>query len=270
MARILLALIALLATSFLANAQVPTTVPFDMGNDGTGPKQPPASQPRQPSAPSQPAEETLPFFRYIIPADEMRIEGENVDRSWSVYLTEEQANSPARLNVAFQNSIFIAPEFSNFTISINNVKVAVPELSASERPADLRYQVPEGVLKPGYNLVSFDFEQRHRTDCGLESIYDLWTDIDQERTFLLFSDPNAAMLSRLDDLRAVGVDDEGRTRFHIVAPALNQQITADPLLELSQGLALLADMPNTMFTYSKSAPAKFASGVLPVYVGTPA
>lgn len=267
-----LALVFLIPQLAAAQAQSGAPAPFSMGTDGSGPRPSADGQTTtvQQSAASQAASDVLPFFRYLIPADAMRIEGENVDRAWSIYLTEAQARSPAKLNIGFQNSIFVAPEYSTFTILINNIAIAEPKLSSSERQSDMRYDIPSGVLKPGFNLVSFDFEQRHRTDCSLESTYDLWTDIDQERTFLVFADADAAMFSVTDDIRAVGVDSMGRTQFHIVAPALGEQIAADPLVELAQGLALLADMPNTFFTYSKSAPEKFASGVLPVYVGTPA
>ncbi|TPW32457.1 cellulose biosynthesis cyclic di-GMP-binding regulatory protein BcsB [Martelella alba] len=262
-------LFALLMAPGLAAAQ--QAAPFSMGSDGSGP--PPSQQSQQGDGgvvDSLAAKATLPFFRYLVPEDEMRLEGEIVDDAWSIYLTDAQAKSAATLNVGYQNSIFIAPEFSEFTISINNVVIAKPPLSASESEADRRYDIPPGVLKPGYNLVSFKAKQRHRTDCSLDSTYDLWTQIDQERTFIMFSDASAALLSKTEDIRGVGVDATGRTQFHLVVPALDQPITANPLLELSQGLALLADMPNTYFTYSTSEPEKFASGVLPVYVGTPA
>ena len=272
MKRILL-VIGILASGMVA-AMAQTTqqrevAPFDMGSDGSGPA-PMAVDPQQPDAVVAETPEQLPFFRYIVPADSMRVEGENIDRAWSIYLTDAQANSPAKLNIGYQNSIFLAPEFSNLTVSINNIQIAQPPLNSSERVTDHRYEIPAGVLKPGYNLISFRLKQRHRTDCGLTSTYDLWTDIDPERTFLVFSDPDAALLSRTEDIRAVGVDDMGRTQFHIVAPGLSDPITADPLIELAQGLALLADMPNTYFTYSRGEPAMFKSGVLPVYVGTSA
>ncbi|TNB49209.1 cellulose biosynthesis cyclic di-GMP-binding regulatory protein BcsB [Martelella lutilitoris] len=276
MRRILLFVVFLLLGPVVAAAQTApgAAVPFDMGSDGSGPP-PQAVDPATPqpttATPATPqTTERLPFFRYVIPADEMRIEGENVERSWSMYLTEEQARSAAKFNIGYQNSIFVAPEYSRLTISFNNVEVATPPLSSSERKSDMRFDVPDGVLKPGYNIVSFKVKQRHRTDCDLESTYDLWTDIDPERTFLMFDNPDAGLMSTTDDIRAVGVDALGRTQFHIVAPGLSDTIAADPLLELAQGLALLADMPNTYFTYSKTEPVKFASGVLPVYVGTPA
>lgn len=269
---LLLAGASALQTQTAAAQGTPTTAPFDMGSDGTGPL------PRAPSAPATPASpatpvapeaEQLPFFRYIVPADQMRLEGENVEQAWSVYLTEAQAKSVTQFNIGYQNSIFVAPEYSRLSISFNNVEIAQPPLSSSERKSDLRFDVPAGVLKPGYNQFAINIKQRHRTDCGLDSTYDLWTDIDPERTFLMFGDPATAELSSIGDIRAIGVDAIGRTQFHIVAPGLADQIAADPLLELAQGLALLADMPNTYFTYSTSEPVKFASGVLPVYVGTP-
>ena len=264
----------LLAGMPLASAQTgaPSSVaPFSMGADGSGPLPRAPSAPQNPGnvEPVTPAVETLPFFRYIVPADQMRLEGENVERAWSVYLTEAQAKSVTHFNIGYQNSIFVAPEYSELKIAFNNVEIATPLLDSSERKSDLRFDVPEGVLKAGYNQFSIRIKQRHRTDCDLDSTYDLWTDIDPARTFLMFDDPATSELSTIADIRAIGVDAQGRTQFHIVAPALSDQIAADPQLELAQGLALLSDMPNTYFTYSKSEPVKFGSGVLPVYVDTP-
>ena len=279
MKRILLFLAFILAGIPLVSAQTTTppgssstAAPFDMGSDGSGPLPRAPSAPPTPASPAaapEPVAETVPFFRYIVPADQMRLEGENGERAWSVYLTEAQAKSASQFNIGYQNSIFIAPEYSKLSIAFNNVEIAAPPLDSSERKSDLRFEVPAGVLKPGYNQFSIKFKQRHRTDCDLDSTYDLWTDIDPERIFLIFGDAATAELSSIGDIRAVGVDAIGRTQFHIVAPGLADTIAGDPLLELAQGLALLSDMPNTYFTYSTSEPVKFASGVLPVYVGTP-
>ena len=51
--------------------------------------------------------------------------------------------------------------------------------AARAEPEDL----PPGVLKAGGNMVRFAANQRHRTDCTVESTFELWTDIDPKRTF---------------------------------------------------------------------------------------
>ena len=41
------------------------------------------------------------------------------ERSWAIYLTPEQAASPASLSLGYQSSIFVAPEASRLRVSIN-------------------------------------------------------------------------------------------------------------------------------------------------------
>lgn len=206
--------------------------------------------------------------RYLLPFGDMRLNGEIEQRSWSFYLTADQAGRTAKLHVAYQNSIFVAPETSKLTITINDVVVAAETIASAEQPAERVFEIPAGLLKAGGNMVRFGTSQRHRTDCTVESTYELWTDVDPSKTYLSFDGTNDRRLGTLDDLRAIGVDGKGNTRFRIIAPALDQLGATDTLMRLSQGLALLAGMPNQSFTFSRQADGEIQPGEVAVFIGT--
>ncbi|UIY29987.1 cellulose biosynthesis cyclic di-GMP-binding regulatory protein BcsB [Neorhizobium galegae] len=165
----------------------------------------PATPARQPAA--LPAE--LAGRHYLVPEKSLRLNGEADQRSWSIYLTPEQAAAPAKLNLGYQNSIVVAPEASELAVTINDVPVYANPIASPDQISDRVLDIPAGVLKAGINLIRFRADQRHRTDCTIRSTFELWTDIDPQRTFLTFGASGTNRLSRLDDIRAVGVNDKG-------------------------------------------------------------
>lgn len=277
MIRLLAALILCFLTTAAVVAQV---VPFDMRPGATDEAAPPASpapslpQPpavQRPVAPPQPAQPAAPTFRrFLVPASELILAGEQDRRRWSMSLTPEQAASPAVVQIAYQNAIVVAPEISTFSVVVNDVVVMKHQVNSSDNVREVRVEVPAGLLRPGSNVVSFESELRHRTDCTIESTYELWVDIDPARTFLEFANADVGNLRRIDDVASVGVDANGSTQFLIVAPAANVPANATSLLRLAEGLALLSNMPNQSFTITSSVPEQDNSaGRLVVFVGTP-
>ena len=231
--------------------------------------QPPSSPVPPKQQPSSAAAGTTDQTRrYLLPFSTMRLNGEIEQRSWSVYLTADQAGRTTKLHVTYQNSIFVAPETSKLTVTINDVVVAAETIASAEQPAERVFEIPAGLLKAGGNMVRFGANQRHRTDCTIESTYELWTDIDPARTYLSFDGANERRLGTLDDLRAIGVDGKGNTRYRIIAPALDQLGATDTLMRLSQGLALIGGMPNQSFTFRRQVEGDIQPGEVAVFIGT--
>ena len=233
------------------------------------PAPPPAAAPAAPQAAATAAPAARPR-RFLIPAEEFVLGGEVAERSWAIYLTPEQAASPASLSLGYQSSIFVAPEASRLRVSINGIEVMAERLRSPDDVTEVGAKVPANVLRPGINSVTMAASQRHRTDCTIQSTYDLWTDIDPALTFLAFDDPAAARPTRLDDLRAVGVNSEGRTGFNLVVPALDETTGTPLLVKLSEGLALLAGTPTQAFHIDRESAPKPEPGVQTVVVGTAA
>ncbi|AMD57314.1 cellulose synthase BcsB subunit [Agrobacterium tumefaciens] len=206
--------------------------------------------------------------RYILPYEKLSLSGEMDRRQWSIYLTPEQVNAAVSLNVGYQNAIVVAPESSNFQVSVNNVGLGAARIEAPDSQGNISLKIPPGVLQVGANVVSLGVQQRHRTDCTIQSTYDLWTDVDPANTFIGFNADVAGSFANIDDIQATGPDGKATTSIEIVAPALGNPAFADSLLRLSQALALRTQMPNQTVRFVTAPPVERKAGTLSVLVGT--
>jgi hypothetical protein len=236
----------------------------------------PAAPPRQLSTPTaQTVNQAAPPIpsgtsrRYVVPFPKLGLDGEYDRRSWSVYLTPEQAAAPATFNFTYQNAIVVAPEASKFNILINNRVIGEQPVGSPDGASTVSFSVPPRLLQPGANLLTIEAAHRHRTDCSVQSTYELWSDIDPSKTFLSFVGEEAAKLSSTDAIRAIGVDGSGQTTFNFVVPALEQPGTTKPLLRLAQGLSILSNMPNQNIAFTTDSVPPSSPGRLTVLVGTP-
>ncbi|MBY5788800.1 cellulose biosynthesis cyclic di-GMP-binding regulatory protein BcsB [Rhizobium leguminosarum] len=265
-----------------AAAPVPVTPPVSVipaPATSAAPVPPPVVAQPQPAAPArQPAAAANSVApprsgdvrRFVVPFSKLSLGGEYDRRSWSVYLTPEQAAAKASFTFAYQNSIVVAPEASALTVYLNNRPIGQQRVGSPDGPSTVTFEVPPGLLQPGANLVTFEADQRHRTDCSIQSTYELWSNIDPAGTYLSFAGRDAAQLSSADAIRAIGVDSAGKTEFDIVVPALEQPGTTKPLLRLAQGLSVLSSMPNQIFAFSIASLPAGGPGKLSVLVGTAA
>lgn len=251
-----------------ANALQAQQTPFDMA-----PERPPAETivpdlpeeaPAEP-APTQPAAE---FHRLLLPAGSLTLPGENAARSWALHLTAAQAASPARLHLAYRNAVVVAPEGSRLQVRLNEVTVLDIPVRSADGLTDIVAELPENLMRAGRNEVAVRVRHRHRTDCTIESTYELWTEIDAARTYLSFSDPAAGALSSFEDMRAIGADAQGRARISIVAPAMaHGDIRAD-IMRLVQAVALYMGLPNLEFTIDAAPSPTDHDATLRVLVGS--
>ena len=292
-ARLFAALLALLCLSVPAVAQ--SAAPFDMTPEGAAPgapgldampgRPPPPTAPSappfslgiapdaEPPAPSRPTVTTdasppSGFDRPIVPYDKLRLEGEIDERSWSVYLTAEQAADQAVLNIGYANAVVVAPETSQLRVFINDRLVVERPIAAPEGIGRISAPVPAGLLQPGANVLRFQAAARHRTDCSVASTYELWTEIKGGLTSLSFASPDSGRLRRINDMRAIGVDEHGATNIRIIAPGASDSSLAGPLLRLVQATALYLGTPNQTVTIADDASAAAGPGTLTIAFGT--
>ncbi|MET3650219.1 cellulose biosynthesis cyclic di-GMP-binding regulatory protein BcsB [Phyllobacterium ifriqiyense] len=280
MKRLLLTCFLATCTVNLANAQ---TLPFDMSPERPADKTaaPPAPAPvehPQPAAPvpvpalRQPSSalENLDrsMIRYVIPQETLSLTGESSEKSWGVFLTEDQAASAVSLTLTYQNSLVVAPETSSLTLAINNAKILNQPVQSSENQKTVTVTLPPGILRAGLNTFRLAANLRHRTDCTVQSTYELWTEVDPSQTFLTFSGEASRKFKTIDDIRAIGVDGKGRTSFNIVVPALDRMAATTPMLHLAEVLAVLANMPNQSVNISTTLPGEQMPGSLTVLLGT--
>ncbi|MFK3780718.1 cellulose biosynthesis cyclic di-GMP-binding regulatory protein BcsB [Agrobacterium sp. NPDC089420] len=237
------------------------------------PPAPPVTVPaRQEGAGPAPAQSSSPAAdsrrRYILPYEKLSLSGEMDRRQWGIYLTPEQVNAAVALNIGYQNAIVVAPESSNFQVSLNNVPLDAARIEAPDSEGNVSLKIPPGVLQVGANVVTLGVLQRHRTDCTIQSTYDLWTDVNPANTYISFNADVAGAFANIDDIQATGPDGKATTLIEIVAPGLGNPAFADSLLRLSQALALRTQMPNQTIRFVTAPSAERRAGTLTVLVGT--
>ena len=206
--------------------------------------------------------------RYLIPANQLTLNGEIDQKDWSLFLTAWQADNAKSLTLSYRNTVVIAPESSRLIVSVNDHIVIEEPLRSPANFTKLTVPLPEGLLRYGANSISVRVAQRHRTDCTIDSTYELVTTLNAQGSFLSF--PASERISDLEAIRAIGVDGNGDTHFEISSPSIKQSNAVQDLLSLSQGLALLAGMPNQDFTFNRDALPVSGPGRLGVLVGTAA
>jgi cellulose synthase operon protein B len=251
-----------------------TSVPFDMsGERGPVTEKTPVVEGGTPSTQTKQPEQkaVVPDTvtrRYIIPAKSLLLEGEAATHSFPVFLTPQQAASATMISLGYSNAVVVAPESSKLSVIVNDVAVGELPVQSAEGTRDIRFDLPAGVLRPGINRVTFNVVHRHRTDCTIRSTYDLWTAIDPARTFLTVPRDTSGRLLTTDDIAAIGLGPTGQTKFVMVVPEFGQPVATNALMRLSQGLALMAKMPNQTFDVVAALPATSGAGELTVLVGT--
>ncbi|HBF29682.1 cellulose biosynthesis cyclic di-GMP-binding regulatory protein BcsB [Rhizobium sp.] len=281
MKRTVLTLALLVTSSGLSIAQV---TPFNMAPEkpaGVTAPMPlptqiqPDAKPQSPvvvkDANSVSAESTISdrHRRNLLPFGNLSLTGETDSRRWVIYLTQKEASASESITIGYQNSILISPESSHLSLEVNGVMAGSAALDSPDNTdGRMTFKLHPGVLKPGENLLSLAVQQTHRTDCTIQSTYDLWTRLDPANTYLTFNSNVAGDLTSVGDIAAVGLDDKRVTSIEIVAPALDNPTRTEGLLRLSQALALRTNMPNEKITIQSDMPSVYRPGSLIVLFGT--
>ena len=261
-----------------ARPQRPAPFQVSPGAPSSPAAQPAQQTPPSPSPTAPPRAEVKPRVqttadtdarrRYILPFGKLSLSGEADRRTWTIYVTPEQASAATSITIGYQNSIVVAPEASTFSVELNGSVIGQVPVASADAVSDLVLPLPAGALQAGANVVRLATQQRHRTDCSIQSTYDLWTNIDPSRTYLTFNAPVGNRFSSIDDIPAVGLDATGATTIDIVAPALTNPSRSNMLLRLAQALALRVQMPNQTITFHSAMPTAPVAGTLTVLVGT--
>ena len=235
-------------------------VPFDMSPERPrveeGTPLPATPEPEGGDVEAQPPQEQAPADarRRLLPYGNLMLAGESASRSWAVYLTDAQASSAVRLHMGYRNAVVVAPESSRLRLVLNNTVIIDEAVRSADGFSSLEVEVPAGLLRAGRNELTATARHRHRTDCTVQSTYELWTEINGASTFLSFGDPSANAFVGPGDLRALAPDDEGKMRVEIVAPAMERNDMTGDILLLAQAIALYVNHSNLEFSIA-SAPA---------------
>lgn len=208
--------------------------------------------------------------RYLLPTPSLRLAGEESRQAIVFYLTQAETESPARLNLSYLNAVVVAPEFSSLNLAINQTSLSRTPIAASSSPGAFSVDIPAGLLRPGANVLEFHASQRHRTDCTIDSTYELWTDIAAEGLHLSFEGEAVAAIAEVSDLAAVGVGPDGRTRLRVLASGLDDPQTMSAALRLVQQTAIALRVADPRIELVDALSAAPEPGVLDIVMATAA
>jgi len=189
--------------------------------------------------------------------------GEFESRSLPFFALPDEASTTAKLVLTLQTAISVAPEQSKMHIKINGTPVGSTGLIAGD-PRRVEFNVPAGVIHPGYNAVTVEADQRHRVDCSINATYELWTKIDPEKSGFIYTGVPKPNLSLVDLLPLSGTKD-GRTGIRVVLPADAEMTAYDRAMNIVQALTILGNFNHPSVEFATTAGT--GPGI-DLYVGT--
>ncbi len=195
-----------------------------------------------------------------------RFDGEWDEREWPVYLTDAQARDAASFQVIAQSSVSVLPEASALTLSINDTFVGRQRLGASSGFSKLGFDLPKGVLQPGFNLIRLKAEQRHRVDCSLPATYELLTAIKPDQTGLVFAgERGQSGVEHVADMPAIAPRGDGASVIRILTMGKLTPDMAGRAIKASQIIAVSSGSLQPLVEFG---PAGTDSSGLDLVVGT--
>ncbi len=146
-----------------------------------------------------------------------RLSGEVGSSEWPFYVTQTQARQHLRFQVGYIAAVSVMPEASQLTLVINDEIVGVTAIRSVSNVKTVTFDIPDGLVKPGFNSVRLAAEQRHRVDCSLQATYELWTQIDPSQTGLVMTRADVGV-NNLGDLAALPPDAQGALPIRVIIP----------------------------------------------------
>ncbi|WP_246696745.1 cellulose biosynthesis cyclic di-GMP-binding regulatory protein BcsB [Methylobacterium planeticum] len=186
-------------------------------------------------------------------AENLRLIGEESSLQWSVYLTEAQVRERVRFRIGYLAAISVMPESSFITTSVNDTVIGRAQINAPGAVKIIEFDIPEGVLKPGYNAIHLSGVQRHRVDCSLQATFELWTQIDPSWTGLILP-PGTGSVASLRDLAAIPPNEQGIVPIRIVLGGRPNPASFERIIRAAQQLALVGRFSQAVVEFGPFIP----------------
>ncbi|PPD43937.1 MAG: hypothetical protein CTY15_08870 [Methylocystis sp.] len=167
-----------------------------------------------------------------------RLAGEIGSSEWPIFITDKQARRRLRFQLGYLSAVSVMPEVSRLTLSINDQPVGQTPITAVQTVKTVVFDIPPGLMRPGFNSIRITTEQRHRVDCSLEATQELWTQIDPTQTGLILDEADAA-IDAISDLGALPADEQGALPIRAVTPANPTTRDIERLLRVVQLISII-------------------------------
>lgn len=167
-----------------------------------------------------------------------RFSGEVSALEWPVYFTKAQSQGSLKFKVGYLSAVSVMPEASRLKLVVNDTIIGIANIHPTRGSRTIEFDIPRGIISPGFNSVRLTAEQRHRVDCSISATYELWTQIDPTRTGFVLpaSDPG---VRRLSELPALPPDSQGALPIRIVGLARTTTSEMERTIRAVQHVVLL-------------------------------
>ncbi len=213
-----------------------------------------------------------------------RLAGEAGASEWPMYLTEAQARRKLQFQLGYLAAVAVMPEYSTLTLTINDQIVGETAVTAAQAVKAVTFDIPPGLMRPGFNSVRLSSALRHRVDCSLEATHELWAQIDPTQTGLMLDEADASVDS-IADLGALPPDEQGALPIRLVTPLKAQSRDIERLLRVVQLISIVGRFEqsavdagalaggrygvNLLVGTAKELAALGAAGILPGVIDRP-
>jgi hypothetical protein len=185
-----------------------------------------------------------------------RMVGEIGQSEWPIYLTEAQSRRKMSFRIGYLAAISVMPEASRLTLSINDQPVGQVHIIGTRGVRTARFDLPPGLMKPGFNAIRISAEQRHRVDCSLKATYELWTQIDPTQTGLELPRTDSGVQT-IADLAALPVNEQGALPIRAIAPARASTGAVERIVRAVQMISLAGRFAQPVVDFGPMAPGDF-------------
>ena len=183
-----------------------------------------------------------------------RLSGEEASLSAPVYVTRKQADSKARFRLGTLSSVSVLPESGTVAVSLNGVNIKALPVGAAYGLRIAEFDVPEGLLRQGWNDVGIAAHHRHRVDCSVDAAEELWTRVDPAETGLVFADGTLGSADPAD-IAAIGPRPDGVVPIGIVLDSqhLLKPEAVERIGRAVQGIALTGRFAQSAVEFENSS-----------------
>ncbi len=178
----------------------------------------PAAQAAPPNAPPQVAAAQSParVIRHLTNNIQgFRLSGEIGSSEWPIYFTQAQTQDRLQFQVGYLAAVSVMPEASYLKLVINDTLVGRANIQPTQGVRTITFDIPAGLVQPGFNSIRLTAEQHHRVDCSLDATYELWTQVDPGKTGFVLPVGDLGATG-IEDLAALPPDEQGALPIRIV------------------------------------------------------
>jgi hypothetical protein len=127
----------------------------------------------------------------------LRLSGERVAARFALIAPPLGSGDGATLSLVHLSGADLLPERSHLDVSLNDKPIGTLEPDAFVGPGEASLPIPAGLLRSGRNLVTISGQATHRVLCGPGAGFDLWTQLDPDRSGIVLPAKNLGAVSDL-------------------------------------------------------------------------